>query len=106
MESTVRAILSELRCRFERLYGSRLVALMLYGSQARADAEPGSDIDLLVVLEGTVDPGAEIARTEYDVADLSLAHDVVITCLFVSREQFEREQSPLLINVRREGMAV
>jgi len=79
---------------------------MLYGSQARGDAEPGSDIDVLVVLEGAVDPGVEIARTEYEVADISLAHDVVITCLFVSREQFEREQSPLLINVRREGVAV
>lgn len=106
MDSTLRRILSELRRRLELRYGSRLVTLMLYGSHARTDAEPGSDIDVLVVLEGTVDPGAEIARTEYDVADISLADDVVITCLFVSREQFEREQSPLLINVRREGMAV
>jgi len=106
MDSALQAILSELRLRLERLYGQRLASLVLYGSQARADAEPGSDIDVLVVLEGAVDPGREIARTESDVADLCLTHGVVLTCLFVSREQFAEEQSPLLINVRREGVTV
>jgi predicted nucleotidyltransferase len=106
MESSVRAILSELRQRLEQLYGPRLLNLVLYGSCARGDAEPGADIDLLVVLEGPVDPVLEIGRTEFDVADLSLRHAVVITCLFVSRDQFEQERSPLLINVRREGVAV
>jgi hypothetical protein len=58
-----------------------------------------------VVLEGPVRPGQEIARTEFEVADVSLAHNAVVACMFVSDEQFEREQSPLLINVRREGVA-
>jgi predicted nucleotidyltransferase len=106
MDSQLRVILGELRNRLEREYGTRLLKIVLYGSQARGEAEPGADIDVLVVLEGPVDASAEIARTEFDVADLSLAHNAVITCLFVSREQLEREQSPLLMNVRREGVAV
>jgi len=106
MDSQLRVILGELRNRLEREYGARLVKIVLYGSQARGEAEPGADIDILVVLEGPVNASAEIARTEFDVADLSLAHNTVITCLFVSREQLEREQSPLLMNVRREGVAV
>jgi predicted nucleotidyltransferase len=89
----------------QRLYGPRLVSLVLYGSQARGDAEEGSDIDVLVVLEGPVRPGQEIAHTGVDVAEVSLAHNVAVACMFVSREQFEHEQSPLLINVRREGVA-
>lgn len=106
MDSQLRVILGELRNRLERQYGPRLAKTVLYGSQARGEAEPGADIDVLVVLEGLVDASAEIARTEFDVADISLAHNVVITCVFVSRDQFEREQSPLLMNVRREGVAV
>ena len=77
---------------------------MLYGSRARGDAEEGSDLDVLVVLEGSVRPGQEIVRTGPDVAAVSLGHNVVIACMFVSGEQFESEQSPLLINVRREGV--
>lgn len=106
MNEKLNVILTELRHRFETLYGERLVRMVLFGSQARGDAEPGSDIDVLVVLRGVVSPCEEIARTINDVADISLKYDVVVSCVFVSEERFERERSPLLLNVRREGMAV
>jgi predicted nucleotidyltransferase len=102
----LQSLLAELRRRFEALYGPRLVRLMLFGSQARGDAEPGSDIDVLVVLEGLVRPGEEIRRSLNDVAELSLENNLVFSCVFVSRDRFENELSPLLINVRREGIPV
>jgi predicted nucleotidyltransferase len=99
-------ILREMRQRLELLYGNRLVRLSLYGSQARGEATAGSDIDILVVLQGPVSPCAEIARTVNDVAEISLAHNVVIACVFVSREAYEHEQSPLLLNIRQQEMAI
>jgi predicted nucleotidyltransferase len=102
----LRSLLRELRSRFEALYGPRLVRLMLFGSHARGDAEPGSDIDVLVVLEGPVRSGEEIRRSINDVAELSLENSVVFSCVFVSRERFESELTPLLINARREGVPV
>jgi len=59
-----------------------------------------------VVLKGPVSPCEEIARTINDGADISLEYTEVIACIFVSEEQFERERSPLLLNVRREGVAI
>lgn len=106
MGERLQSLLTELRRRFEALYGPRLVRLMLFGSQARGDAEPGSDVDVLVVLEGPVRPGEEIRRSIKDVAELSLENNVVFSCVFVSRDRFENELSPLLINVRREGVPV
>ncbi|MEG4505403.1 nucleotidyltransferase domain-containing protein [Microcoleus sp. F6_B4] len=50
-------ILMQLRSHFEQLYGDRLTQMVLYGSQARGDARPDSDIDILVVLKGQVNPG-------------------------------------------------
>jgi len=106
MNDNLAAILAQLRRHLEALYGPRLVQMVLYGSQARGDAEPGSDIDVLVVLKGPVDAYEEIKRTSQFVADLSLRHNVVISRVFVSSERFIHEQSPLLMNVRREGVPV
>lgn len=99
-------ILKTLHQRLEALYGPRLARLVLYGSHARGDAEAGSDIDVLVVLNGRVDPGAEITRVGPVTSELSLEADLVISCQFVSADRFESEQSPLLINVRREGVRI
>lgn len=79
--------------------------MVLYGSQARGGAESGSDIDVLVVLQGPVSPEEEIARTSDIIASLSLSHGVGLSRTFVSLDRFEREQSPLLMNIRREGVA-
>jgi len=99
-------ILTELRQRLEAIYGDRLVRLVLFGSQARGDAEEGSDIDVMVVLKGQVSPGQEIKRTGEQVAKLCLDRDVVVCCVFMSEDRFEQGGSPLLLNVRREGIAI
>ena len=70
----IQTLLTELRRRFEALYGERLVRMVLFGSQARGDAEPGSDIDVLVVLRGLVSPCEEIARTINSVAAAKVLH--------------------------------
>jgi len=105
MDDGLRSILAELRRRLRSLYGSRLSQMVLFGSQARGEAEPGADIDVLVVLEGPVIPGEEIARSGGIMAELSLEHDTVISCVFMSADRYATEQSPLLLNVRREGVA-
>jgi len=106
MNPKVQNIMLEMQQALKDIYGERIVRIMLFGSHARGDAEPGSDIDALIVLKGAVKPGEEIARTGGIASELSLKHDVVISCTFVSAARYETEQSPLLINVRREGVAV
>jgi uncharacterized protein len=106
LNTHIQNILSALQNRLTELYGDRLVQLILYGSQARGDSGPGSDLDVLVVLAGQVDAGLEIARTGEIVADLSLSHDVVIACVFMDKERFVQRQGPFLRNVRREGVVL
>lgn len=78
----------------------------LFGSQARDEAEPDSDIDVMLVLQGAVDPNREIQRLSSFTSGLSLKHDAVISCVYMSEEDFNNEQSPLMLNVRREGVFV
>ena len=106
MKPKIRTLLTELRRKLKTIYGRRLVRLVLFGSQSRGDATPGSDIDVLVVLQGLVDPGKEIARTGKAVASLSLKYDAVVSCSFVSDERYAEEHSPLLVHVRDEGLPI
>jgi len=106
MKAKISRVLRELRTELKSIYGPRLASVILFGSQARGDAAPASDIDVLVVLDGNVEAGKEIARTGRTVAALSLKFDLVISCIFISAERYSREQTPLLLNIRNEGVAI
>jgi uncharacterized protein len=106
MTSKVRQVLTELNARLRERYGERLVKLVLFGSQARGDARPDSDIDVMVVLRGEVDVETERRRVLPITAELSLENNVVILCVYVSERRFDQERSPLLLNARAEGVAV
>jgi predicted nucleotidyltransferase len=99
-------ILKEFRERLVEHYGDRLVKVVLFGSQARGDATSGSDIDVMVVLTGDVRPGEELERTGDLVAALSLKYDVLLSTVFRPEDAYDRAETPLLINVRREGVPV
>ncbi|TAF67949.1 MAG: nucleotidyltransferase domain-containing protein [Oscillatoriales cyanobacterium] len=93
----LKTILTQLRSHFEQIYDSRLVTMVLYGSQARGDARPDSD---------QVNPGEEIKKTSLIRADLSLQNDEVISCLFMDEQRFTHYNGPLLRNIRKEGIAL
>ena len=100
------SILSSLRAGLENLLEGQLIDVYLYGSHARGDARPGSDIDILVVLEGNFDYGQMLELTSDLAWRLSLENDTVISLAFVSKEQFERVDTPFLLNVHRELIPV
>ncbi|NEO26336.1 MAG: nucleotidyltransferase domain-containing protein [Kamptonema sp. SIO4C4] len=102
--NSLHPILSQLRSHLENLYGDRLVHLILFGSQARGEATPDSDIDILIVLKGTVNIGEEIQRTSPIIATLSLNYNIVLSRLFMNQETFTKKSSPLLRNIRQEGI--
>ena len=93
LSEKLKTILTELHRRFDELYGERLVKLILYGSRARGDARPWSDIDVLVVLKGPVNPSQERSRTEVVLGD-------------VDEHDFIHLDSALMQNIRQEGIAV
>ncbi len=100
----IERILKEFRKEVEKLYGERLRNIILYGSWARGDATEKSDIDLLIVLDGKVVPGREIDRMIEIITDINLKYAVLISVYPISEEDYLKINSPLMINVRREGI--
>ena len=99
-------LLQALRPELARVLGAQFNRLLLFGSRASGDARPDSDVDVLVVINGEVDYPELLHRTSEVVASLSLEHDVVISTIFVSAARWASGGSPLLLNARREAIAI
>jgi predicted nucleotidyltransferase len=100
---TLEDVIRELDIGLRELYGERHRGLVLYGSHARGEADEGSDVDLLLLLEGRVQVGKEIRRSSDLVASLSLESSRVLSLIPVSVEDYRASSDPYLVNARREG---
>lgn len=104
--SNLKQILNEYRQRLSEILGDELDSVLLYGSQARGEAGAGSDVDVLCIMKTPFEYGDLISRTSLATAEISLTHDVVISRVFVTRDAYAFEDSPFLMNVRKEQVAV
>ena len=102
----IKQVLAEFKAALEELYGDRLASLVLYGSQARCEAAADSDVDVLVVLKGEVSPGDEIWRMGEASTKLLLQYDELVSTVPMAQDRFLHHETPLMRNVRQEGVLV
>ena len=101
---TASRILAELKERLSEAYGERLHAVVLFGSEARGDARPDSDImAVLDTLSG--DYGDELERGLAAVYPVALRIGRRVSVKPLARDEYEHGDSPLLREVRRSGVA-
>lgn len=79
---------------------------ILYGSEARGDARPDSDIDLLILLdEKELTPDKELALRR-PLSELEAQTGVAINTLVVLKRVWESITTPLTLNINREGITL
>ena len=99
-------ILKEIRSRLETAYGDRLCGLILYGSEARGQAQPDSDIDVLVLLDGPVQSWSDIQAGSEALYPLMLEIGRIIDARPVDISHYDQADAPLYIAVQREGVTI
>ena len=79
---------------------------ILYGSEARGDARPDSDIDILVLLEGDKRDLQRESAMSGALYDVELSSGVLISPMIMLRTQWENRpfKTPFYINVMNEGV--
>lgn len=81
---------------------------ILYGSEARGDARPDSDIDLLVLLEGEKRDFKREDEIISPLYDIELETGVIISPMMMLRKDWENRpfRTPFYINVVNEGIVL
>ncbi len=87
-------------------YGKRLKGVILYGSVARGQASPLSDIDLLVLLTPPLDYAAELRRIVDLLYPIQLETEQLISAKPALASDYELGSISLYRNAQREGVAV
>jgi predicted nucleotidyltransferase len=100
-----RTALIDYLARLRQLCGDRLLQVMLYGSKARGDSHPESDIDLFIVVQGELNGLKEsLGQLSYAI---SLEYGVVLSDFVVDERRYQwmsQYREPLLVEVEREGV--
>lgn len=102
----IRNVIQKLDVGLKKLYGNRYRGLLLYGSYARGTAWEGSDVDLLLLLEGPVNTVREILASESVVWPLCLESDLVLAVMPADVEAFQSGEGLFLSIVRDEAVPV
>lgn len=88
-------------------FGERLKLVALFGSRSRGEAQPGSDHDVFVVIEGL--PHDPLARQRQVMASLlSVLVDLPerLSVIAKTPQELEKDLTPLLVEVCVDGIAL
>lgn len=103
---TTAEIVQKCRAILAQHYGHQFHSLILYGSVARSQSSPASDIDLLVILNKPFDFFSELRNIVDLLYPIQLESERLISAKPVSLAEFEKGAIQLYRNVKREGIAV
>ncbi|MBI2895100.1 MAG: nucleotidyltransferase domain-containing protein [Deltaproteobacteria bacterium] len=105
LSEPVARALADLRGRLERRFGPRLRRLTLFGSWARGEAGPDSDVDVLVVVDGM---DGRVRREVYDLAaEVWMDTMVRLAPLALSPAEMadlERRERLIALDIARDGV--
>ncbi len=90
-----------------QIYGSHVQQIILYGSYARGDFRPDSDIDIMILLDmSDLELKAYSQNLSYMTYDFNLDNDLDIKPIAKSQEHFNKwvENYPFYTNVHNEGV--
>ena len=89
------------------VFGDQVTRIVLYGSEARGTAQPDSDVDIAIFLNGDMSRDKENRLSDI-IVDLNLKYDRVFSVIDVNNSVYDkwRGVSPFYQNVEREGITL
>lgn len=106
MDERITQHINRIKNYLEATYGEKIKGIILYGSYARGTPTKDSDIDLLVIVDKSIEP-SEVRKSLSDLLfDILLEHGDLFSVVVLHEDFFLNHNYPFLINVKKEGIRV
>ena len=109
MPQTMENIIINYVAEIQKIYGSHLRRIILYGSYARGDFRADSDVDIMILLDlSDLEAKGYSRQLSYMTYDFNLDNDLDIKPIVKSEEHFKKwaVNYPFYANVQREGVVL
>ena len=89
------------------MMGEKLEQIILYGSVARGTSTEESDVDIALLIHGSIDENLEDHLLDF-IVDMNLKYNRVFSVIDIDYETFRKWENvlPFYSNVRREGVTL
>jgi predicted nucleotidyltransferase len=99
-------LINQIKSHLAMNYGEKIKDIILYGSYARGEAKKDSDIDVLVLVDSSLDP-FEVRKSLSDLLfDILLENNELISVVVLPSDFFEEYNYPFILNVKKDGVKV
>ncbi len=109
-KNELQIILSEIAKTAKETFGEQLDSVILYGSYARGDYTPDSDVDIMILVKGIAPENLWRYRSAITSksSELGLKYDLLIVTLIKDSDIFNKYLNvlPFYQNVHREGIRI
>ena len=109
MLQTMQSLIEQYITEIKKIYGTHLRKVILFGSYARGDFRPDSDVDIMILLDmSDMDLKAYSQQLSYMTYDFNLDNDLDIKPIVKSEEHFRKwvVNYPLYANINIEGVVL
>jgi len=104
MDERIKRLVNRIKEILIKLYGKKIKQVILYGSHVRGEATEDSDIDVLVVVDDSLNP-FEVRKSLSDLLfDILLEERELVSVIAVPEHFFGNYNFPFILNVKAEGV--
>ncbi|MHC4173255.1 MAG: nucleotidyltransferase domain-containing protein [Planctomycetota bacterium] len=104
MDERIKPLINQIKAYLIKMYGGKIKKVILYGSCVRGEATSDSDIDVLVLVDQSLNP-FEVRESLSDLLfDILLEEGELVSVIAVPEHLYENYNSPFMLNVKKEGL--
>jgi predicted nucleotidyltransferase len=104
MDKRIKLLVNSVKEYLVKIYGERIKEVILYGSYVRGEATEDSDIDVLVLVDESLNPFEVRKRLSDLLFDILLEKGEFVSVIAVPEHFFKKYNSPFMLNVKKEGV--